>query len=793
MSYELIIAEKPAAAKRIAQALADGKPIKKLLNKVPYYLVTHSKRDIVVACAVGHLYGLKQKETEKKWSFPVYDIEWRPATEVNKNSGFQTKYLTLIKKLAKDADEFTVATDYDIEGEVIGLNVIRFACKKKDANRMKFSTLMKDDIIEAYEHKSKNLDWGQAKAGETRHMLDWFYGINTSRALTAAIKSAGAFKVMSTGRVQGPALKLIVDKEKDIKAFVPVPFWQIEMLANKDKDFIAMHEAGDMYDKKIADKIMNNVKSQKKAIVQSVEHKKYNQAPPKPFDLTSLQIEAYGKVGITPKIALQVAQELYTSGYISYPRTSSQILPPNIGYKKIITSLSKQKDYIKETKLLLSKSVLNPNNGKKTDPAHPAIYPTGIEPKGLNAYEAKLYDLIVRRFLATFGDVAVRQTMTVKLDCNKEIFVAKGTLTVEKGWHVLYGKHAKFKEEELPHLEQGNEVIVKKIDLLNKETQPPKRYTDASIIKELEKRNLGTKATRASIIDTLLQRGYIDGKQILATELGIRMIDVLEKYSPKIVDEELTKFFEFEMEKIRELKALPDDVLKQAKNTMNKILDDFKKQDKKIGKELLAAQRDTYEQLNKLGPCPVCKKGDLGVRKGRFGNFVACSAYPVCKTTFSLPAGMMKPANANCKDCGYPMIKVIRKGKRPNNICFNKTCPSKKVTAEEKAEIKKVEKTGRKCPKCQLGDLVVRKSVYGTFLACNKFPKCRYTESLVDNDNKFGKRKTTSKKDDKVSKEDKTTENKTKVTEKTTKKAIKEATKKTTKKKTTKKKTVKKE
>ena len=737
VKYELIISEKPKAAEKIAKALADGKPIKKSVNKVPYYEVTHGKRDIVVACAVGHLFGLKQKDTEKKWSFPVFDVEWKPVPEVNKKSDFQKKYINVIKKLTKGANEFTVACDYDVEGEVIGLNVIKFLCKQKDANRMKFSTLTKDDLIEAYEHKSKHLDWGQAKAGETRHMLDWFYGINTSRALTAAIKTAGAFRVMSTGRVQGPSLKLIVDKEKEIKKFKPVPFWEIEMLANHKKDFIAMHEMGQEFDKKKADKVMRHVKGKRKAVVKELKKKKQHQAPPKPFDLTSLQIEAHGKIGLTPKITLQVAQELYTSGYISYPRTSSQQLPVSIGYKKIINKLAKQSEYIKETKILLAKSSLNPNNGKKTDPAHPAIYPTGISPRSLNNYEKKLYDLIVRRFLATFGDPAIRESMHVKLDCNKEIFLAKGIITIEKGWHVLYGKHAKFKEEELPHLKEGDEVKVKKITLLDKETQPPKRYTESSIIKELEKRNLGTKATRASIIDTLYTRGYVDGKQIKATELGIEIIEILEKYSPKIIDEELTRYFEFEMEKIREKKALPKDVLEHAKKTLKKILNDFKKHDKNIGKELLKAQRETLEQLNRLGPCPVCKKGDLGIRKGRFGNFVACSAYPKCKTT--LPAGLIKPANTKCKECGYPMIKIIRKGKRPFNVCFNKSCPSKKVTKEEKKEIKKEE--GKTCPKCKDGKLVVRKSVYGTFMACNRFPKCRYTESLDNGNKKFSKKK----------------------------------------------------
>ena len=226
--YELIITEKPNAASKIAEALAEGKPIKENMEGVPYYKVTRGKRDIVVACAVGHLYGLEEKE-KKGWTFPVFDIEWKPAADISKKSGFSKKYLNVIKKLAKEADEFTVATDYDQEGSVIGKNIITLACKKKDANRMKFSTLTKPDLIEAYENKSKHLDWPQATAGETRHYLDFYNGINYSRALTSSIKAAGSFKLMSTGRVQGPALKIIVDREKEIKAFKPVPFWQIEL------------------------------------------------------------------------------------------------------------------------------------------------------------------------------------------------------------------------------------------------------------------------------------------------------------------------------------------------------------------------------------------------------------------------------------------------------------------------------------------------------------------------------------------------------------------------------------
>ena len=201
--YELIISEKPNAAKKIADALADGKAIKKSSKeKVPYYEITHGNKDIVVACAVGHLYGLKQSEGTLKSKYPVFDIDWAPTSEISKGSAFSKKYLTTIKRLCKNAKSFTVATDYDIEGEVIGHNIIKYACKQKDARRMKFSTLTKDELRKSYDNAAPTINWSQSQAGDTRHKMDWYFGINLSRALTASIKATGAFKLMSTGRVQ---------------------------------------------------------------------------------------------------------------------------------------------------------------------------------------------------------------------------------------------------------------------------------------------------------------------------------------------------------------------------------------------------------------------------------------------------------------------------------------------------------------------------------------------------------------------------------------------------------------
>src|SRR3989338_2182391 len=335
--YELIISEKPAAAKKIAESLADGKPVKEDYKGVAYYKVTKGKKDIIVGCAVGHLFGLAEKEKSKSFSYPVFDIEWKPVFETSKEASFSKKYFDTLKKIAKEASELTVACDFDVEGEVIGLNIVRYICNRNDAKRMKFSTLTKPDIVNAYEHALPHLEWGQAEAGETRHFLDYFYGINISRALTSAIKKAGMFKILSTGRVQGPTLKIIVDREKEIKAFKPTPFWRIELngLVNKG-EVEAWHKEDKFWDESKAKQTFDKVKNEKSGKIVKIEKNQFNHLPPAPFDLTTLQTESYRCFGIKPKTTLDIAQELYTAGCISYPRTSSQQLPPAIGFINIL-------------------------------------------------------------------------------------------------------------------------------------------------------------------------------------------------------------------------------------------------------------------------------------------------------------------------------------------------------------------------------------------------------------------------------------------------------------------------
>ena len=670
--YELIITEKPQAAEKIAAAL--GKSVKKSEKNIPYYELKRKGKNIIVACAVGHLFTLAQKEKRSKG--PVFDLIWVPNSFVRKKD-FSKKYYEVLLKLIKGAKNLTVATDYDIEGEVIGMNIVRFLAGQPDAARMKFSTLTEKELNTSYESKSKNLNWGQAIAGETRHHLDWFYGINLSRALMNSLKSVGKFRIMSIGRVQGPALNLIVEKEEKIKAFKPKPYWQIFIKIEKPELELIYNK--DIFNKLELKKFEKLVGKTGKAEIQ----KKERQIPPNPpFNLTNLQTEAYRIFGINPGKTLKTAQSLYLSGLISYPRTSSQKLPSSINYKEILRKLAKK--YFAE-KLITRKK---PVEGKKSDPAHPSIYPTGNF-RHLDGNEKKIYDLIVKRFLSVFMENAVIENKKITVEIDKLKFLKKGVSIKKSSWLQIYP--IKMQEKEIPDI-KGN---VKIIDLRKekKETSPPKRYTPASLISKLEKKDLGTKATRSSILETLYDRNYVKGKSIEATPLGISLIKTLEKHSPIIIDEELTRRFEKEMENISQSKKnyleKEEKVLEEAKKTLTKISKQFKEKQEEIGKEISKANDQLQKQQrkeNKLNIiCPVCKKGNLGITYSKKTRryFIACDKYPECRNTYSLPPNsLIKKSDKTCEHCGFPMLISIRKGKRPWIFCFNPECETNRERIE---------------------------------------------------------------------------------------------------------------
>ncbi len=665
---ELIIAEKPDAAKRIAEALSN-KPVKKNYHNVPYYELEHNGRKIVVGCAVGHLFNLKEKE--KGWGYPVFNLEWQPSYIVSRSAKFTKRYLDALGMLTKKADSFVVACDYDTEGSLIGWNCIRFVCKRKDARRMRFSTLTKQELIDAYKNAVQHLDFRQIESGETRHWLDHYYGVSSSRALMHAIKKSGRFKILSSGRVQSPVLALLTHREDEIDRFNPVPYWLVLASFN---GIVAKHRKDRFFRKEDADAVYQNC-IKKSARITKVERRESKLEPPAPFNITTLQTEAYNSMGFSPQQTLNIAERLYLSAYISYPRTSSERLDPRIGYKEILKSLSSIKEFSSAQTVL--KGSLKPKEGKRADPAHIAIYPTKDRPdlSRLPDDQRKLYMMIATRFIACFGEDAVREHVKAEADIGGELFAADGTRTVKHGWLDLY-PYAELKENRLPDIREGEEYKVEELEIKADETKPPKRYTQGSIISEMERHGLGTRATRSGILQTLYDRRYIEDRSIKVTKLGRAVAETLERFVPELVSEKLTRHFEKEIEQIQEGRKKKGLVLDEAKRTLTKIFEHFRQNELRIGEALLKAHKETEESI--LGSCPNCN-GELRIlySKKTKKRFVACNKYPDCKTTFSLPLGLVIATGKVCKDCNLPVIKVVRKGKKPFEMCLTYDCKSK--------------------------------------------------------------------------------------------------------------------
>jgi DNA topoisomerase-1 len=712
--HEVIICEKPKASEKISAALSKN-AVKKSYKKVPYYEFEENGKKTTVLTAVGHLYSLSPKDRKQK---KLFDVEWVPLYEKDKKKKYVKNYVDAIKKFSKDADRFVHACDYDIEGTLIGYNALKYACGEKsldNAVRMKFSTLTEEDLIEAYEHPLE-IDFKQVDSGIARHVLDFFFGVNMSKYLTDSVmKATKRYIQLSAGRVQTPTLSILVDREKEISKFVPVPYWLIKAdldVSGVDEIITADHKKGKIMEKKAADAILSECEG-KDALVSGVDLKKTKKTPPVPFDLGSLQSEAYAVFGFSPRKTQQIAQNLYTEGYTSYPRTSSQKLPKSIGYDKILKKLSYNSAFGKQISKL--KKPYKPNEGKKTDEAHPAIHPTGLLPKEISTDYRKIYELITYRFISVFGEDALLETMKTRLEIGKEEFSFTKKRMAKMGWMEHY-PFKKVENDEFPDINEGETIDVKEVRAEDKETKPPARYNQASLIRELEKRGLGTKSTRANIIDILYNRKYVEGKKIVVNELGEHLIDTLKKYSSKITSEELTREFEEKMEGIMEGNTKKDEVIGEAEVEVASILDDIESNKLKIGEELYAA----YRESRVVGKCK-CGHNLILIDSPRGGSFVGCSGYPDCKSTYSLPRGA-SILKTTCEKCGLPMISF---GKPRQRACLDPKCG--KEGKESTNEV-----VG-KCPECG-SDLIKRSGRYGEFIGCSGFPKCRFTQSIEKED-----------------------------------------------------------
>ena len=530
-----------------------------------------------------------------------------------------------------------------------------------------------------------HLDFDLIEAGRARHELDWIYGVNLSRALTISARNwSGRYATLSTGRVQGPTLKFLVSREKIIRSFVPTPYWEIKAKVEiEGLVFETEFEKKKIEAEKEALAVLDACEK-KNGQIEKIDIRRFKQKPPVPFNSGGLQSEAYGLFGYTPRRTSDIAQRLYLDALISYPRTSSQRLPRGINYRQILVNLSKIAEYRNLAEELLSKSKLKPQEGRKEDPAHPAIYPTGKTPERiLSNPENKILDLITRRFMAVFGEPATKLIVKAHINVADHRFFLKGRQTLKKSWLRFYAPYATSEEVILPTIREGKQVKVTRVFLEDKFTRPPSRYNPGSLLRKMEKSGIGTKVTRAGIIQTLYDRKYIQGKRMEVTDLGLEVLDVLEKYCPNVVSVRMTSRLQIKMDEIQVNREKRQNVLIDAVEMVKPVMTRLKEKEEVIGERLSRAIRISKLEERIVGVCPVCETGNLMILYSRKSKkrFIGCTSYfeGRCNTSFPLPQrGSVRPLKGNCPKCGWPIVQVWLRSKHPWTLCFNSDCPSKK-------------------------------------------------------------------------------------------------------------------
>jgi DNA topoisomerase-1 len=703
LAKNLVIVESPAKAKTIKNFLG---------------------KDFEVIASKGHIRDLPKSS----FGIKIEDGKFIPEYRVTKDHSDVAKK---IKELAKKADKIYIATDEDREGEAIGYHIAQIIDKKNIDKfpRIVFHEITKSAIQNAIKNP-RTLNLNNVNAQQARRLLDRIVGYKLSPLLGQKIQRG-----LSAGRVQSSALKLIVDREREIKKFIPVEYWTIlGIFKQNEANLIEFNnkkiEKLSIKSKDEADNIVNRLKTLEYK-VSDIETKNRKTSAPAPFMTSTLQQTASSMLGFSPRKTMQIAQKLYEGvktplgnmGIITYMRTDSLNIAKEAQQSAIeYIEQNYGKKYV-EPKTFKSKS-------QNAQEAHEAIRPTKIEltPNEMKNYlsndEFKLYNLIYNRFLASQMKSAEFEIQNIIISSSEAKFKLSGRKLVFDGFYKVYGD--KDRDKLLPEFKVGEVVELEDIKATQHFTEPPSRYSEASLIKELEKLGIGRPSTYAPTISLLQARDYVEtkNKQLIPTEIAFKVIEVLEKHFPNIVDANFTAKMEEVLDEIAENKKDWQEVLLQFYEPFMQQIEE--------GKKKIPSQKVAKPLEGEF--CPECG-GQLLLRKGRYGEFVACSNFPKCKYTRQLnETNKPKPKETDikCEKCGANMvIKTSRSGEEFLACSNYPKCKNAKP-------LKAPEKIGVKCPECQK-EIVEKKSKKGVYYTCEDYPNCKFSSNFKPTNKKCEK------------------------------------------------------
>lgn len=716
----LVVTEKNDAAQQIARLLSDvGKPKADKVYDTPVYRFSHEGEDWVTIGLRGHImapdfppelkfdqkegwYGLTADgehlpadlpdglarppyESRRKpylkdgidikgWKVPSLPyLVWAPIEKLPAEKGI----IRALKNLAKKAEAIIIGTDFDREGELIGsdaLRQMRQVAPDTPVSRARYSAFTKGEIDHAFSNLVE-LDQDLADAGESRQYIDLIWGAVLTRYLTMA-RFGGFGNVRSAGRVQTPTLALVVERERERMAFVPEDYWVISgEAAHAGSDpFKITHATGRFKDLEAAEAAFDHVRDARVATVTDIEKKARQQKPPAPFNTTSLQAAAAAE-GISPARTMRLAESLYMDGLISYPRVDNTVYPRSLDLKGVVNMLSAVPQYAPVASQLLAQPKLTATRGKQETTDHPPIYPTGVaDPSKLQPAAWKLYNLVARRFLATLMDAAVIEGTKVSLDVEGEPFTATGNVLVKPGFRAIY-PYGMRKDEQLPALSVGDVCDVQNLQLEAKQTEPPARYSQGRLIQEMERLGLGTKSTRASIIERLYDVKYLKNDPIEPSQLGMAVVDALTQYAPHITSPDMTAELEDDMTRVSEGAESQEQVVTHSRALLAGMMDELIEHKDDLGEAIA----DAVTADAKVGVCPRCGK-DLVMKSSAKtrGSFIGCMGWPDCDVTYPVPSGVkMEPIEGEggvCPVCGAPRLKCKPFRAKAYEMCVNPAC-----------------------------------------------------------------------------------------------------------------------